>query len=72
MTFNAETIAIGILLGIATMTNYWDFLIYFIFSAMALLVFNTLRSKSFISPTSALFFVIDLGMILGLYLKFSD
>lgn len=72
MTFNAETIAIGILLGIATMTNYWDFLIYFIFSAMALLVFNTLRSKSFITPTSALFFVIDLGMILGLYLKFSD
>lgn len=68
MLMSFELVAIAIALGIAQMTNYWDFLIYFIFCAMAFLVYNTTRSKEFITIVSGLFFVINLGLILGIYM----
>ena len=37
--FTPYVITDAVLLGIAMQTNYWDFLIYFVFSAMAFLVF---------------------------------
>ncbi len=67
-----EIFVIGLLLGVAQMTNYWDFLIYFIFSAMTLLIFNTVRSKSFIYPTTFIAFALDLGLILITYMTFAD
>ncbi|MCQ2467728.1 MAG: DUF2298 domain-containing protein [Clostridia bacterium] len=67
-----EIIAVAILLGIATMTNYWDFLIYFIFCSMALLVFNTVRSRDFSTVISAVIFTADLVAILGVYVLFSE
>ncbi|HOO61094.1 MAG TPA: DUF2298 domain-containing protein [Bacillota bacterium] len=67
-----EILMVGVLLGIATMCNYWDFLIYFIFSAMALLVFNTMRSRHFATIPSAIAFVFDIGLILMAYLFYSE
>lgn len=67
-----ELIAISVLLGIATMTNYWDFLIYFIFCAMTLLVFNITRSKDFCTVTSAAFFALDLVAILLFYMTMGE
>ena len=64
--------AAAILLGIAQMTNYWDFLIYFIFCAMAFLVLNTVRSKSFIYPSTFIAFGTDLLLILTVYMAFSE
>lgn len=45
--FTPYVITDAVLLGIAMQTNYWDFLIYFVFSAMAFLVFYTLTSDNF-------------------------
>lgn len=65
-----EIIAISILLGICQMTNYWDFLIYFIFGSMLLLVINTYRNRIFSSIPGAVLFLINVGGILGIYLLF--
>ena len=69
---NPTILAIAFLLGIAQMTNYWDFLIYFIFCAMTLLVYNTVRSRSFIYPTAFIAFCADLLLILAVYMTFSE
>lgn len=63
-----EIICIGILLGICQMTNYWDYLIYFIYGSMLLLVVNTYRTKRFTDGIGAVLFVITVGGILGIYL----
>ncbi len=63
-----EIIAIGVLLGIAQMTNYWDFLIYFIFGSMLLLVINTYKSEKFASIFGTVLFFVIVGGILGIYL----
>jgi len=63
-----EYIAIAILLGIAQMTNYWDFMIYFIFGSMLLLVVNTYRSEKFSTVFGAVLFFVVTGGILGIYL----
>ena len=63
-----EVILIGILLGCAQMTNYWDFLIYFIFASMTLLVVMTIRSHRFSSICGALSFFATICGILGVYL----
>ena len=67
-----ELFVAGVLLGLAQMTNYWDFLIYFIFCAMAFLIFNTVRSGAFAYPTAFIFFATDLGLILSVYMLFAD
>lgn len=66
-----EIFVTAVLLSLCTMCNYWDFLIYFIFSAMALLLFNALYSKRFASLSGVLVFGLQIAMILGTYLKFS-
>ena len=66
-----ELIAIAVLLGICQMTNYWDFLIYFIFGSMVLLIYNTYSSKKFCTIAGAAFFGIMAGAILGCYLLFA-
>jgi len=63
-----EIIAIALLLGIAQMTNYWDFLIYFIFGSMLLLVINTRVTKDFSTRYGAVIFGAGVASILGLYL----
>jgi len=57
-----------LLLGIAQMTNYWDFLIYFIFGAMILLVTNTKNSRDFSSIPGVIIFAAGMAGILGIYL----
>ncbi|MBO4494400.1 MAG: hypothetical protein J5752_00915 [Clostridiales bacterium] len=60
------------LLGLAQMCNYWDFLIYFIFCSMGLLVYHARRSTYLCSFTSLLVFFFEAGGILGVYLKFGS
>lgn len=67
-----ELVALGILLGIASMTNYWDFLIYFIVCAMTLLVYFTVTTKDFSSVPGAIFFFLELGGILAIYMISSE
>lgn len=66
-----ETIAVGILLGIATMTNYWDFLIYFIVSCMVYLIYSIRVSRKFLTIPGAIFFANQIIAILVCYLRFS-
>lgn len=70
--FYPEIIAISILLGIAQMTNYWDFLIYFIFGSMLLLVINTRTTKDFSTRLGGVIFACGIISILALYLLTSD
>ncbi len=70
--FRPELFIVAFFLGLSQMCNYWDFLIYFIFSAMALLVYNGRRSNYLISFSSGLVFLFELIGILGIYLKFSE
>lgn len=58
----------AVLLGCAQMTNYWDFLIYFIFCSMGTLIVNTIRSPKFVNIPGAIVFVINVGGILLIYL----
>lgn len=63
-----EVALIGAFLGCAQMTNYWDFLIYFIFASMTLLVVMTIRSHRFSTICGALSFAAVVAGILGVYL----
>ena len=58
------------LLGLAQMCNYWDFLIYFVFCSMGLLVYQARRSSYLVTFSSFLVFIFEIGGILGVYLKF--
>jgi len=66
-----EIVTAGILLGIATMCNYWDFLIYFIVGCMTLLIYNIKTSRHFGSLAGMPFFLTEAAMILICYLKYS-
>ena len=66
-----EIVITGFLLGIATMCNYWDFLIYFIVGSMTLLIYNIRTSRHFVSLSGLPFFAAEAAMILIAYLKFS-
>jgi len=67
--FRPEFIFAAYLLGLAQMCNYWDFLIYFIFCSMGLLVYYGRKSTYLFSFTSMLVFFFEAGGILGVYLK---
>ena len=69
--FSYHYIVIASLLAICTMCNYWDFLIYFIASAMAILIAKTLFSKHFSTWPGAIIFAIEMFAILFVYLKYS-
>ena len=71
-TLTLTLIFAGVLLGVAQMTSYWDFLIYFVFCSMALLVVNTKKSLKFADIPGVVFFVINLASILIVYLFFSS
>jgi hypothetical protein len=58
----------AVLLGVAQMTNYWDFLIYFIFGSMAVLIVNTRISKVFTDVWGAIYFLMNTAFILSFYL----
>ena len=62
----------AVLLGCAQMTNYWDFLIYFVFCSMGSLIYNTIRSPKFVNVPGAIVFVINVGGILLIYLAKGD
>ena len=62
----------AILLGCAQMTNYWDFLIYFVFCSMGSLIVNTIRSPKFVNVPGAIVFAINVGGILLIYLAKGD
>jgi len=66
-----EIVTAGILLGIATMCNYWDFLIYFVVGCMTLLIYNIKTSRHFGSLAGMPFFLTEAAMILIVYLKYS-
>ena len=59
----------AILLGCAQMTNYWDFLIYFIFFSMGSFLLNTIKSPKFTTFLGALVFIANVGGILLIYLS---
>ena len=67
-----EILVTGVLLGLATMCNYWDFLIYFIVASMALLIYQTRISRSFLSMPGFILFLVEIGLILLCYIKFSS
>ncbi|MCQ2532733.1 MAG: DUF2298 domain-containing protein [Saccharofermentans sp.] len=69
---NVELVTISILLGIAQMTNYWDFLIYFIFTAMVLFIVMTRTSNDFSTIPGAFVFGLIIFDILSLYLGVAD
>ena len=58
----------AVLLGVAQMTSYWDFLFYFIFCSMAVLIINTRISKSFTDVWGAIYFILNTAFILSFYL----
>ena len=58
----------AILLGCAQMTNYWDFLIYFVFFSMGSFLLNTIKSPKFTTFLGALVFIANVGGILLIYL----
>ena len=70
--FRPEFFICAFFLGLTQMCNYWDFLIYFIFCAMALLVYHGRRSTYLFTFSSFLVFIFDLVAILGVYLKFGN
>ena len=68
-TLTPHLILCAVLLGCAQMTNYWDFLIYFIFCSMGFFVANTIRSPKFATPLGAIIFAANVGGILLIYLS---
>ncbi len=67
-TVTLHLVLCAVLLGCAQMTNYWDFLIYFVFCSMGSLIVNTIRSPKFVNLPGAIVFVINVGGILLIYL----
>ena len=68
-TISLHLVLCAVLLGCAQMTNYWDFLIYFIYCSMALLIVNTIKSPKFANPLGAVVFLVNVGGILLIYLS---
>ena len=58
----------AVLLGTAQMTNYWDFLFYFIFCSMAVLIVNVRISKVFVDVWGIIYFTLNTAFILSFYL----
>ncbi|MBO4449084.1 MAG: hypothetical protein J5777_00700 [Clostridiales bacterium] len=68
VTLTLPFIMSSVLLGVAQMTNYWDFLIYFIFGSMAVLIVNTRMSKVFTDIWGGVYFIMNTAFILSFYL----
>lgn len=63
-----ELVSMSILLGVAQMTNFWDFLIYFIFGTMVMFLVNTRSSRVFCDISSFICFAVNVAGILLVYL----
>ena len=63
-----ELVLCAVLLGCAQMTNYWDFLIYFVFCSMGVFLINIIRSAKFTTVAGAIVFVVNVLGILIIYL----
>ena len=61
-------VIVAVLLGVSQMTNYWDFLSYFIFCSMALLISNTRKTAQFSTIASAILFCGNVIGILAIYM----
>ena len=72
VTLTFAFLCCSVLLGVAQMTSYWDFLIYFIFLSMTVFVINSVSSKVFTDITGGIYFVMNTAGILGLYLLLGD
>ncbi len=70
--FRPEFFICAFLLGLSQMCNYWDFLIYFVFCSMGLLVYYGCRSTYLCTFRSFLVFLFDVCAILGVYLFASE
>ncbi len=68
VTLTLPFVLSAVLLGVAQMTSYWDFLIYFIFGSMAVLIANTRASKVFTDVWGAIYFLMNTAFILSFYL----
>ncbi len=68
LTLSLPFILSAVLLGVVQMTNYWDFLFYFIFISMASLIVNVRISKVFTDLWGAIYFVMNTAFILSFYL----
>lgn len=68
VTVTLPFILSSVLLGAAQMTNYWDFLFYFIFCSMAVLIVNVRISKVFTDIWSVIYFLLNTSFILSFYL----
>jgi len=66
-----ELVAMSVLLGVAQQTNFWDFLIYFVFGSMTLLLVNTRSSKVFTEISSFICFAVNVACILIIYISTS-
>ena len=71
-TITLHLVLCAVLLGCAQMTNYWDFLIYFIFCSMAFLIINIIQTPTFTNISGALIFAVNVGGILLVYLATGD
>ena len=67
-----ELVLCAVLLGCAQMTNYWDFLIYFVFCSMGFFVINIVRSPKFTTALGSVIFVTNIFGILLIYLLQGD
>ncbi len=68
VTLTVPFILATVLLGVAQMTNYWDFLFYFIFCSMAVLIVNIRISKVCFDLWGIIYFFINTAFILSFYL----
>ena len=67
-----ETVTMAVLLGVVQQTNFWDFLIYFVFCSMVLLIVNTRSSRVFTDISSFICFAVNVACILVVYVQLSD
>ena len=68
VTLTLPFILSSVLLGVAQMTNYWDFLFYFIFISMAALIVNVRISRVFTDLWGGIYFVMNTAFILSFYM----
>ncbi len=68
-TISLQLVLCAVLLGCAQMTNYWDFLIYFIFCSMGLLIVNIIKTPKFANVIGAIVFAVNVLGILIIYLQ---
>jgi len=70
--FPGKILLSGVVLGIMIMCNYWDFVIYFIVSCMAVSIYCIRISRKTASSTGVLSFILSLAGIIVCFSLFSE